>query len=150
MIRKKSMTPQIHRERVEEEDLMNLGNRTTTTYSIFGRFVSCSVHITKPTCAQSFDLHSLQNGIPSTIFTTISFCSILSCNSALLPSANSFIIIGIERDFLFSAFSHKPKVATPSSRLLFLMPDDAFFTFLILFSDKPTIPLLYRTRHIVC
>jgi hypothetical protein len=102
-------------------------------YSIFGLFVSCSAHIAKPTCAQSFDLHSLQNGIPSTIFTITSFCKILSCNTTLLPSANSFIMIGVARDFLSSALSHKPKVVTPSSRLLFLMPNDAFLVFVILF-----------------
>lgn len=118
------------------------------TYSIFDRFVSCSAHITKPTCAQSFDLHSLQNGIPSTIFTITSFCKILSCNTALLPSANSFITIGIARDFLFSALSHKPKVITPSSRLLFLMRNDAFLVFLTLLSDKPALsPLRYNAPY---
>lgn len=141
------MTTQMYRKKKKEEEekeknLTNLKNKATT-YSIFDLFVSCSVHITKPTCAQSFDLHSLQNGIPSTIFTITSFCKILSCNTALLPSANSFIIIGIERDFLFSALSHKPKVVTPSSRLLFLMPNDASLAFLTLLSDKPALsPLI--------
>ncbi len=140
------MTTQMYRKEEEKKkkkkNLTNLKNRATT-YSIFDLFVSCSVHITNPTCAQSFDLHSLQNGIPSTIFTIISFCKILSCNTALLPSANSFIIIGIERDFLFSALSHKPKVVTPSSRLLFLMPNDASLAFLTLLSDKPALsPLI--------
>ncbi len=111
-------------------------------YSIFDLFVSCSAHIAKPTCAQSFDLHSLQNGIPSTIFTITSFCKILSCNTTLLPSAISFITIGVARDCLSSVLSHKPKVFTPSSRLLFLMPNGAFFvfvTFLLLLPDNSTI-----------
>ena len=110
-------------------------------YSIFDLFVNCSAHIAKPTCAQSFDLHSLQNGIPSTIFTITSFCKILSCNTTLLPSAISFITIGVARDFLSSVLSHKPKVVMPSSRLLFLMPNGAFFVFVIflLLSDNSTI-----------
>ena len=110
-----------------------------SAYSIFDRFVSCSAHITKPTCAQSLDLHSLQNGIPSTMFTITSFCKRLSCNTAFLPSANSFITIGIARDFLFSALSHKPKVITPSSRLLFLIRNDAFLVFPTLPLDKPAL-----------
>ena len=115
-------------------------DREDSPYSIFDLFASCSMHITKPTCAQSFDLHSLQNGIPSTIFTITSFCKILSCNTALLPSANSFITIGIAGDFLSSAFSHKPKVITPSSRVLFLMPNYAFLVFpILLFSSSDTL-----------
>jgi hypothetical protein len=111
-------------------------------YSIFDVFVSCSVHITKPTCAQSFDLHPLQNGIPSTIFTITSFCKILSCNTTLLPSVKSFNTIGIRGDFLSSAFSHKPKVVTPSSRVLFLMPNDAFLVFpILLFSSSDMLAL---------
>jgi hypothetical protein len=110
-----------------------------SAYSIFDRIVSCSAHITKPTCAQSFDLHSLQNGIPSTMFTITSFCKRLSCNTAFLPSANSFITIGITRDFLFSALSHKPKVITPSSRLLFLIRNDAFLVLPTLPLDKPAL-----------
>lgn len=152
---KKSMTRQIHtegrtrRRRMREEELTNPEDNTTITYSIFDRFVICSVHITKPTCAQSFALHSVQNGIPSTIFTITSFCKILSCNSALLPSANSFIIIGIERDFLFSALSHRPKVTTPSSRLLFLMPNEAFLAFPTLLSDKLALSPSYLERAIL-
>jgi hypothetical protein len=110
-------------------------------YSIFDLFVSCSVHIAKPTCAQSFDLHPLQNGIPSTIFTITSFCKILSCNTTLLPSVKSFNTIGITGDFLSSAFSHKPKVTTPSSRLLFLISNDSFLMFLVLLSSSDTLAL---------
>ena len=119
-----------------------LKNSCPEPYSILDLFVNCSAHIAKPTCAQSFDLHSLQNGIPSTIFTITSFCRLLSCKTALLPSVNSFIITGIVRDFLFSALSHKPKVTTPSSRLLFLMPKEAFLIFLILLSDNSAISAL--------
>jgi hypothetical protein len=110
-------------------------------YSIFDRLVSCSMHITKPTCAQSFDLHSLQNGTPSTIFTITFFCNILSCNTALIPSVNSFITIGIVGDFLSSAFSHKPKVVMPSSRLLFLTPNDAFLVIPVLLFSSDMLAL---------
>jgi hypothetical protein len=30
-------------------------------YSIFDLFANCSAHIAKPTCEQSFEVHSLQN-----------------------------------------------------------------------------------------
>jgi hypothetical protein len=43
---------------------------------------------------------------------------------------------------LLSALSHKPKVTTPSSRLLFLMPKEAFLIFLILLSDNSAISAL--------
>ena len=139
---KMSRIAQIPAERKKEKESPVLNKFKPQPYSILDLFVSCSAHIAKPTCAQSFDLHSLQNGIPSTIFTITSFCRLLSCNTALLPSVNSFIIIGIARDFLFSAFSHKPKVATPSSRLLFLIPKDAFLVFLTLRSDNPAVSSL--------
>jgi hypothetical protein len=137
---KKWPTPKVQRDNNNKKKKKNrriLKNSRVQPYSIFDLFVSCSAHIANPTCAQSFDLHSLQNGIPSTIFTITSFCKILSCNTTLLPSANSFIMIGVVRDFLSSELSHRPKVVTPSSRLLFLMPDDGFFVFVILFLLLP-------------
>jgi hypothetical protein len=59
-------------------------------------------------------------------------------------------MIGVVRDFLSSALSHKPKVVTPSSRLLFLMPNDVFLVFAILFllPDKTAIsPLSYNAPY---
>ena len=131
--------PKLQKE--NNPSVLKKSRQLTCPYSIFDLFVSCSAHIAKPTCAQSFDLHSLQNGIPSTIFTITSFCKILSCNTTLLPSAISFITIGVARDFLSSVLSHKPKVVTPSSRLLFLIPNGAFFVFVtfLLLPDNSTI-----------
>src|ERR671925_1511672 len=93
---------------------------TATSYSIFdGLFIS-SAHIAKPTCAQSFDPQSLQNGTPSTISTIISLFKILSCNTTFLPSVKSFIIIGIARECLSSTLSQRAKAVMPSSTSLFL------------------------------
>ncbi len=91
-------------------------------HSSFDRKFSCSAHTANPTCAQSFDLHSLQNGTPSTISTIMCFCKILSCNDTttlLIPCVNCFIVIGIDAEFSFTP-SQRVKALMPSSTLLFL------------------------------
>src|SRR5919197_2720508 len=108
-----------------------------TSYSmLWGLFIS-SAHIVKPTCVQSFDLHSLQNGTPSTISTIISLFKILSCNTTFLPSVKSFIIIGIARECLSSTLSQRAKAVMPSSTSLFLtiVGITVFEPFLVLTPD---------------
>ena len=136
--------------REEYTDRRNMSGQRT--YSIFDLFANCIAHITKPTCAQSFDPHSLQNGIPSTIVTITSFCKRLSCNTTVLPPAKSFMMIGISEDFLSSALSHKPNVVTPSSRLLFEIPSEALLVFVVffLFPDKFAISPLRQRHHHLC
>jgi hypothetical protein len=121
-------------------------------YSIFDLFANCSAHIAKPTCEQSFEVHSLQNGIPSTMLTVTTFRIILSCNTTLLPSSNSFIMIGVSRDLLSSALSHNPNLLTPSSRLLLTMPNEEFPLpgVLLFLSDNLQISPLSRNTPIVC
>src|SRR5687767_4497638 len=63
----------IHSNRKDSIGYLNAGHS-----SLEGIFI-CSAQTANPTCAQSFDLHSSQNGIPSTIPTSISFFKILSC-----------------------------------------------------------------------
>ncbi len=91
-------------------------------HSSFDRKFSCSAHTANPTCAQSFDLHSLQNGTPSTISTIMSFCKILSCNDTttlLIRRVNCLSVIGIDAGFSFSP-NQRVKALMPSSTLLFL------------------------------
>src|SRR3712207_4081110 len=83
----------------------------------------CSAQTANPTCAQSFDLHSLQNGIPSTISTLTCFRNVLSCSDTttlLIPLVKCLIMIGIAAKFSFSA-SQRAKALIPSSNVLFLI-----------------------------
>jgi hypothetical protein len=92
-------------------------------HSSFDRKLSCSAHTANPTCAQSFDLHSLQNGIPSKISTITCFFKILSCIDTtilLISCLNCFIVIGIAAEFFSFIPSQRVKALMPSSTLLFL------------------------------
>lgn len=92
-------------------------------YSSFDREFSCSAQTANPICAQSFDLQPLQNGIPSTMPTCISFCKILSRNDTtllLMPDLNCFIVIGIVAEFFLFSPSQRVKALIPSSTVLFL------------------------------
>jgi hypothetical protein len=93
-------------------------------HSSFDRKFSCSAQTANPICAQSFDLQPLQNGIPSTMPTCISFCKILSRNDTttllLMPDLNCFIVIGIAAEFFPFTPSQRVKALIPSSTVLFL------------------------------
>ena len=113
-----------------------------TCYSIlYGLFISWA-HIAKPTCAHSFDLQPLQNGIPSIMSTVMSFRKILSCNITFLSWIKSFITIGIVGTYLSFVFSQRAKAVTPSLTLLFLIMLAITFADLFFFSSLNTLSSL--------
>jgi hypothetical protein len=80
------------------------GSFDVICHSSFDRKFSCSAQTANPTCAQSFDLHSLQNGTPSEItllpLATLSRNVLTFGKSTWLAIRNSLYLVGFWVDIL--------------------------------------------------